>query len=67
MSSSPSTPPRARHFGQLVRKGILNTFALAYVDENRSKLLSSYAGPDAFRKQFVVDAALIKELKTRPP
>jgi len=52
------------YFGQLVRKGILNTFALAQVDEQRSKLLATYSGPEAFRKQFNVDANLIAKLVT---
>ncbi len=52
------TTQSSAYFGQLVRKGVLNTFALAYVDEHRAKLLASYSGPDAFRRQFVVDAGL---------
>ncbi|HQV75197.1 MAG: S41 family peptidase [Flavobacteriales bacterium] len=54
----------SNYFGQLVRKGILNTFALAQVDEQRSKLLAAYSGPEAFRKQFTVDVTLISKLVT---
>jgi len=57
------TTQSSEYFGQLVRKGVLNTFALSHVDQNRAKLLAAYAGPDAFRRQFVVDDALTKELE----
>jgi len=57
------TTQSSEYFGQLVRKGVLNTFALSHVDQNRAKLLAAYAGPDAFRRQFVVDEALAKELE----
>lgn len=57
------TTQSSDYFGQLVRKGILNTFALARVDEHRSKLLESYADPEVFQKQFAVDDALLKELE----
>lgn len=57
------TTQSSEYFGQLVRKGVLNTFALSHVDQNRAKLLAAYAGPDAFRRQFVVDEALTKELE----
>jgi len=57
------TTQSSEYFGQLVRKGVLNTFALSHVDQNRAELLAAYAGPDAFRRQFVVDEALTKELE----
>lgn len=43
------------YFGQIVRKGSLNTFALTYTDENRANLLQRYRSPDQFRKEFKVD------------
>jgi carboxyl-terminal processing protease len=49
-------------FGQLVRKGSLNTYALTYTDENRTALLQRYRGPDQFRKEFKVDEPIIKGL-----
>jgi len=58
------TTQSSDYFGQLVRKGILNTFALARVDVDRAKLLATYATPEAFRKQFNVDDALLQDLET---
>lgn len=58
------TTQSSEYFGQLVRKGILNTFALAYVDVHRTKLLTTYSNPGAFGKQFTVDDALLTELET---
>lgn len=52
------------YFGQLVRRGILNTFALSHVDLNRSALLASYPDPEAFRTKFQVQPELIEALVT---
>jgi carboxyl-terminal processing protease len=57
------TSQSSAHFGQLVRKGVLNTFALAYVDANRNRLITAYKDPDAFRTAFMVDDALLAELE----
>lgn len=50
------------YFGQLVRKGTLNTHALTYTDENRTALLQKYRDGDQFRRDFRVDEALIAGL-----
>jgi carboxyl-terminal processing protease len=50
------------YFGQLVRRGVLNTFALGHVDQNRSKLLAKYPDPETFRTRFTVDEALMSGL-----
>jgi carboxyl-terminal processing protease len=50
------------YFGQLVRKGTLNTFALTHTDEHRDELLKRYRSVDQFRKEFKVDEALINGL-----
>src|SRR6185436_18480230 len=42
----------SEYFSQLVRKGSLNTFALTYVDEHRSELLSRFSDVEAFRQNF---------------
>jgi carboxyl-terminal processing protease len=48
-----------------VRKGILNTFALAYVDLHRAELTQKYAGVEAFRTTFTVDPSLMSALETQ--
>ncbi len=50
------------YFGQLVRKGTLNTYALTYTDEHRTALLQRYRNPDQFRKDFRVDEAMLEGL-----
>ncbi|MBL7952732.1 MAG: S41 family peptidase [Flavobacteriales bacterium] len=57
------TAQSSAYFGQLVRKGILNTFALAYVDEHRSELVAAYDGPAAFNSRFVITDALRNGLR----
>jgi carboxyl-terminal processing protease len=51
------------YFGQLVRKGVLNTFALSYVDEKRVGLLSTYPSPEAFRTGFTISDELLALLQ----
>ncbi len=43
------------YFGQLVRKGTLNTFALTYVDAQRDALLKRFRSVDQFGAQFTID------------
>ena len=57
------TMQSSAYFGQLVRKGILNTFALAKVDEHREQWLASYPEVASFARRFVVDEALGNELQ----
>ncbi len=57
------TTQSSDYFGQLVRKGILNTFALGYVDTQREQLLAGYTTPDAFRRNFIVNEGLMKALE----
>lgn len=52
----------SEYFGQLVRKGTLNTFALTHTDEHREELLKRFRTAEQFRKEFVVDAPLINGL-----
>lgn len=56
------TTQSSDYFGHLVRKGVLNTFALSYVDRNRDMLSSSYPGVNAFRQRFTVTPELFSEL-----
>ncbi len=50
------------YFGQLVRHGVLNTFALNHVDQNRTELLAAYPDPDAFLVEFHVLPELMEAL-----
>jgi carboxyl-terminal processing protease len=56
------TSQSSNYFGQLVRRGVLNTFALQYVDEQRTQLLKSYPSPKAFLDGFTVSDALLELL-----
>ncbi|MBL7946472.1 MAG: S41 family peptidase [Flavobacteriales bacterium] len=57
------TTQSSEYFGQLVRKGILNTFAIAKVDELRDRWMAAYPTVAAFGRDFRVDEALGKELQ----
>ncbi|MBL8000721.1 MAG: S41 family peptidase [Flavobacteriales bacterium] len=52
----------SEYFGQLVRKGTLNTFALTHTDANREALLKRFKNPDQFRREFNVDEAMVQGL-----
>jgi carboxyl-terminal processing protease len=49
-------------FGQLVRKGVLNTTAINYVDKHRAAVLHNYKDVETFRKGFTVGAELHQAL-----
>jgi carboxyl-terminal processing protease len=51
------------YFGQLVRKGVLNTFALSLVDDRRVALLATYPDPESFRIGFKVDEDMLADLQ----
>ncbi len=57
------TTQSSDYFGQLVRKGVLNTFALSYVDRERSMLTAAYPDVNAFRKGFKVTPELTAGLR----
>jgi carboxyl-terminal processing protease len=57
------TTQSSAYFGQLVRKGVLNTFALSYVDDHREELKQRYAGPDQFRQAFQVGDVMLDALE----
>jgi len=52
----------SEYFGQLVRKGVLNTYAITYVDKHREGLLRNFRGPDDYRIRFNADEALVEGL-----
>ena len=56
------TTQSSAFFGQLVRRGVLNTFALSYVDERREQLLAQYRDPRTFRTTFQVSEELFDRL-----
>jgi carboxyl-terminal processing protease len=56
------TTQSSAYFGQLVRRGVLNTFALNHVDQNRSSLLATFPDPETYRTRFQVGAKLLEEL-----
>ncbi|MBL7962263.1 MAG: PDZ domain-containing protein [Flavobacteriales bacterium] len=51
------------YFGHLVRKGVLNTYALTYVDEHRASLMARYRTVSAFRTQFNGSDELLEGLQ----
>ena len=56
------TTQSSAYFGQLVRRGVLNTFALNHVDENRAKLLATYPDPESYRTKFSVGPVMLEAL-----
>lgn len=46
------------YYVEVVGKGIVNQFALTYVNANRDKLTKQYADPFAFNDNFVIDSKL---------
>ncbi|HRH37797.1 MAG TPA: S41 family peptidase, partial [Flavobacteriales bacterium] len=59
------TTQSSAYFGQLVRKGILNTFALNYVDDHRTEMLQKYPNAATFKNQFTVDQLLLDALEAQ--
>ncbi|MEO8066104.1 MAG: S41 family peptidase [Flavobacteriales bacterium] len=56
------TMQSSAYLGQLVRKGILNTVALDFVDKRRNDLLQQYPTVARFANEFQVDGALAEQL-----
>lgn len=50
------------YYRDMVRKGIINTFVLNYIDKNRKKLEKEYPDFDIYNKAFVVNDDLLFEL-----
>ncbi|HKL02185.1 MAG TPA: hypothetical protein VJ911_00865, partial [Cryomorphaceae bacterium] len=42
----------------LIRKGVMNTFALTYANKNRKKLLKEFEGVEEFQTGFEMDATM---------
>ncbi len=52
----------SEYFGKLVRKGTLNTFALAHVDRERDHLMRQYPKVEDFIQRYTVDDAVMDGL-----
>jgi carboxyl-terminal processing protease len=52
------------YFDTLVRRGILNSFVLKYIDENREKLENDYQSFQKYDMNFEVSEETLKELLT---
>ncbi len=55
----------SEYFGQLVRKGVLNTFALNFVDKKRVELLMQYPDPESFSKAFTISDEVFADLQAQ--
>ncbi|MGB0165523.1 MAG: S41 family peptidase [Luteibaculum sp.] len=49
------TSESSGYFSQLVRKGIINSYSLEYVDNNRRKLLKQFDTVESFKKGYQVE------------
>ncbi len=50
------------YYGKLVRSGLINQFAISWVDANRETLKKQYPKFEKFNKEFQVNQAIIDEL-----
>jgi len=49
-------------YSKVIRQGVLNSFVLKYIDENRRKLKSNYPNFEVYNSKFVVTDKILKEL-----
>lgn len=56
------TTQSSDYFGQLVRKGVLNTYAITYVDAHRAELLARFKDAAQFSERFMVEQPVIDGL-----
>ncbi|MCK4700020.1 MAG: peptidase S41, partial [Bacteroidales bacterium] len=50
------------YYNDLLRKGVITSFTLDYVDRNRDKMNSMYSSFSEFRDQFKIDDTMLKDL-----
>lgn len=50
------------YFGQLVRKGVLNTFAITYVDAHREEISKRFKNVEQYMKEFTITPAIMDGL-----
>ncbi len=53
----------SKYFSSLIRKGIMNRFALEYVNDNRKKLNNKYETFDDYKRNFDTEKAVKKLIK----
>lgn len=53
-----------KYYRNVMAKGILNRFAISYVDRNRKEILKNYKNDDIFVKNFEVSPEMTDELKS---
>jgi len=51
------------YYVELRRKGLLNTFTLRFVEENRTELNEKYPSLDSFKENFNIEPAIIKNFQ----
>lgn len=54
------TAHRSDYFTQLVRKGLINQFALEYLDKNRKDIQSTFEDLETFKNEFNKDGKITK-------
>lgn len=55
------TTGTSEYFNQLLRKGVFNTFALTWVDQNRTQLKKEYKQFDDYHKKFALSSKMMEE------
>ena len=56
------TTEYSKYLSNLIRKGMLNEFAVTYMDRNRDRLSKTYPTIEAFSRNFKVDEKVLSEL-----
>jgi carboxyl-terminal processing protease len=56
------TSMTSKYYSSLIRKGVLNQFALTYVDNNRSALIKQYPDAAGLKKGFSIGKNLMDDL-----
>jgi len=51
------------YYSKMVRQGVLNSFVLEYIDNNRKKLKSNYTNFESFKNEFEVDEEILNDLR----
>ena len=50
------------YYRDVTAKGILNSYAISYVDRNRKEIAKTYKNDDTFTREFVVTPEMLQEL-----
>lgn len=57
------TMQNTKYYRNIVAKGLINRFAISYIDAHRKELRKQYRNDDTFVKNFEVNDAMLDELK----